>query len=224
MNVSETGTNLVEGRPLVEPRTNRGTAVRDFSLVLRRCHLYIGLFLTPWLTMYAVSTVVFNHWERISSFYQGHMDQFEREKEIAYTHVFSPGTTPRVKGERILDDLNLAGSFTVDKAKDRLVINRRDPIAPRRITYIPAEKKLIIERQPFRSANFLTTLHSQVGYTNKLKRIKLWAICVDATAIATVLLVLSGFWMWWELKATRRLGLAFAAFGFLLFTLFLTYA
>ena len=142
MNVSErqAGTNLVEDRPLLKSQTNRPSAIRDFSLLLRRCHMYIGLFLTPWLTMYAVSTVVFNHWERISSFYQGRMDQFQMEKELAYTHVFSPGTSPREKGDRLLDDLNLAGSFTADKAKDRLVINRRDPLAPRRISYIPGAK------------------------------------------------------------------------------------
>ncbi len=35
------------------------------AMQLRRTHMYLGLFLTPWLTMYALSTVVFNHWKRL---------------------------------------------------------------------------------------------------------------------------------------------------------------
>ena len=31
------------------------------SLIIRRIHLYLALFLTPWMLMYAISTVVMNH-------------------------------------------------------------------------------------------------------------------------------------------------------------------
>lgn len=192
----------------------------SFALLLRRSHLYIGLFLTPWLAMYAVSTVVFNHWQLFNHSAQ----PFQREREVAYDPTFAPDATLRAKGERILEDLHLSGSFGIQQRADRVIIDRRDPVTPRRITYFPGQRKLLLERQAFRAANWLTTLHSQVGYTNKLKRIKAWAFTVDLTAVATLLLTFSGFWMWWELKVTRRWGLFFALFGVALFGIFLRYA
>lgn len=195
-----------------------------FGILLRRIHMYLGLFLTPWLTMYALSTVVFNHWERINSYYGGQMGKFAVERELAYQKTFPAGATLRSKGEQILEDLNLNGSFGIQQREGSIVINRRDPAAPRRITYTPASGKIVIEREAFRAANLLTTLHSQVGYTNKLNRIKAWAASVDLTAFATLLLVLTGFWMWWELKVTRAWGTFFIVFGIALFGLFLRFA
>jgi hypothetical protein len=40
------------------------------SVFLRRTHLYLGLFVTPWLMMYALSTLVFNHAALVDRFYQ----------------------------------------------------------------------------------------------------------------------------------------------------------
>jgi len=195
-----------------------------FSVLLRRCHMYLGLFLTPWLTMYALSTVVFNHWDLINQHYGGRMERFQPERETAYRKPFPANATLRQKGEQILDDLHLNGSFGIQQKQDSIVINRRDPVAPRRITFIPGQGKLIVERQAFRTAQLLTTLHSQVSYANKLTRVKLWAFTVDLTVVATFLLVITGFWMWWELKVTRRWGTFFVLFGVVLFGLFLRFA
>jgi hypothetical protein len=195
-----------------------------FRTFLRRCHMYLGLFLTPWLTMYAVSTVVFNHWGRINQFYSGKMGQFEPEKELPYTKEFTPHASLRSKGEQILKDFHASGSFGIRESEGRIVIDRRDPIAPRRFTYIPDERKMVIERQAFRTATLLTTIHSQVGYSSKLGQIKAWAVTVDLTTIATFLLVISGIWMWWELKVTRKWGMFFLLSGVALFGVFLRFA
>jgi hypothetical protein len=39
-----------------------------------------------------------------------------------------------------------------------------------------------------------------------------WAVSVDLVIVAMMFWVLSGLWMWWEMKVTRRLG-ALAALG-----------
>lgn len=192
-----------------------------WPVLLRRCHMYLGLFLTPWLAMYAVSTIVFNHPGLIEQHYGGRMARFAPERETDYRKPFPAGATLRQKGEQILDDLHLNGSFGIQQKQDRLVIDRRDPAAPRRITFLPARSKLIVERQAFRTDQLLTMLHSQVSYANKLTRVKLWAFTVDLTVAATFLLVITGFWMWWELKVTRLWGTFFALFGIALFGVFL---
>ncbi|HVW86073.1 MAG TPA: hypothetical protein VHB50_15395 [Bryobacteraceae bacterium] len=186
--------------------------------------MYLGLFLTPWLTMYALSTIVFNHWGRINQYYGGKMGQYEPEKEVPYHKAFGAHEPLREKGVQILRDLNLSGSFGIREDEGRIIIDRRDPVRPRRITYAADQGKLIVERQSFRAAQLLTTLHSQVGYENKLKRVRIWAFSVDLSTVATILLVFTGFWMWWELKVTRVWGMVFVVSGLALVGLFLRFA
>ena len=39
------------------------------SLLVRRVHMFAGLFLAPWMLMYAFSTLVMTHQEFVASFY-----------------------------------------------------------------------------------------------------------------------------------------------------------
>jgi hypothetical protein len=61
----EHATEYCRRERLPSAKTEGAAAVPVF---LRRCHNVSG---TPRLTMYAVSTVVFNHWGRINQFYSG---------------------------------------------------------------------------------------------------------------------------------------------------------
>jgi len=198
---------------------------RSISLFIRRTHMYIALFVTPWLAMYALSTVVFNHEAQVDRLYQKiygpGFNRYVTERQLSYHRIFPPSATVRTRAEEILSDLNLNGSFGVEQATNRLVITRRDPFVPRRIIFYPSTHRLVVERQDSRLASILTTLHTQVSYTNKLKRIKAWAASVDLTVATMLLLVLSGLWMWWELKVTRFLGSLFLLAGILLFCVFL---
>ena len=92
-------------------------ASRCFSLVLRRSHMYVALFLTPWMLMYALSTFVFNHFERFAGLYGGRMDHYVKEREVPYSMPLPAGAAPRVAGERILKDLGMEGPFSA-KADD----------------------------------------------------------------------------------------------------------
>jgi hypothetical protein len=212
-------------RAAANPKASRRSVFRAFSLFLRRSHMYVALFLTPWMTMYAVSTLVFNHFERIASFYGGQFDRFEKERELAYTRTFAPGTRPYAIALEILRDLNMSGTLNVDSpGGDRMVFSRLDPLKPRRITYIPAEKKLLIERRVFRLPGFVTSLHSRVGYGSKFKAANLWAVSVDLSILGTLFWIVSGFWLWWELKATRAWGIFFTLLGMAIFAAFLLLA
>src|SRR5262245_51501572 len=105
---------------------------------MRRTHMYLALFLTPWLLGYALSTIVMNH-------AMGGSQTFIRESEQTYTATFEPGTPPRQVGEQILSDLHLEGAFGVQgpRPDGTLIVNRQDLVAPRRITYDPASNHLL---------------------------------------------------------------------------------
>jgi hypothetical protein len=193
------------------------------SRLLRRTHMYVALFLTPWILMYTASTFVMNHRDWFRELYGGPPPQLAVEREVPYDGVLAAGASPKQAAVQILSSLGLDGAFNANlRQKDgALVIQRLDPIKPRRITYDPAAHKITIESAPWESRAFLERMHRRRGYQQDLLLDDVWAASVDFVIVAMIFWVLSGLWMWWELKVTRRLGALFALAGIALFTLFL---
>ncbi len=178
--------------------------------------MYLALFLTPWMLVYAVSTIAMNHrMPRPSAFI--------KEDERTYTNTFDAGTPPREIAHQILSDLNLDGAFGVQgPAPDgRLTINRQDLLSPRRITFTPQDGRVVVERQDLETSGFLNRFHRRRGYQQPYAADKAMAISVDAVIVAMVFWALSGLWMWWEMRATRYWGLACVGTGVGIFALFI---
>ena len=64
-------------------------------------------------------------------------------------------------------------------------------------------------------------MHRRRGYQYDRPLEDAWAVSVDLFIVAALLWVLSGIWMWWEMKTTRRWGALALAGGIALFGLFL---
>ncbi len=195
------------------------------SKLLRRIHMYLGLFFMPWMLMYALSTIVMNHRQFFSEIYGGEPAPWEIEQEQTYPGA-ALGEDAVTLGRRILQHLNLDGAYTARKSSDgeRIHIFRDDPVTPRRITYVPADRRLVVEKQVFRAQAFLERMHRRRGFQNEDLASDVWGLTVDFAIAAMILWVLTGLWMWWELKRTRAVGLlAFTAgaslFMFFLFTI-----
>jgi hypothetical protein len=197
-----------------------------FSRAVRQVHMYLALFLAPWMLMYALSTIVMNHRESFRQRYGGELVRWAVERERTLESQFSPGARPALMAEQILRELDLSGNFNASLREQgkKLVILRTGPVTPRRISYTPADRKILIEKQEFRLQPFLESLHRRRGYQSNMLLDDTWAVSVDAVIVAMIFWVLSGLWMWWEMKTTRRLGAVFmlsggALFGLLLFTI-----
>jgi hypothetical protein len=194
-----------------------------FSKVLRRTHMYLALFLTPWMLMYALSTIVMNHRDFFREYYGGGLMRYEKEREQTYTGTFPADARPRMVAEQILSDLDLDGAYRVQGRLDRgrITIFRHDPVTPSKIIYTPENGKLRIERAVFRSPTVLVGLHHRRGYQHEYALEDTWGFSVDLVIVAMVFWVASGLWMWWELKVTRRWGALCLAAGIGLFGFFL---
>jgi hypothetical protein len=194
-----------------------------FSKIIRRSHMYLALFLMPWVLMYALSTMAMNHREFFRKVYGGKPAQFEKEREQTYTGLLAANATPSQAAVQILRDLNQDGTFSVQGRPDgeRLTIFRQDPVIPRRITYTPKDGRLVIERQIFQAPAFLERMHRRRGFQHDYLLEDTWASSVDLVIIAMVFWGLSGLWMWWELRATRGWGLVCLLTGATLFGVFL---
>jgi hypothetical protein len=192
------------------------------SKVIRQSHMYAALFVAPWLIMYGLSTFAMNHRAFFKQRYGGALVRWLPESEQIYAGRFSPGAEPRLIAEQILRDLRLEGNYNVNlkKSDGALTIVRTDPIAPKRITYHLADRKLAVEKQEFRVEPFLESLHRRRGYQSDYALDDAWAVSVDLAIAAMVFWVLSGLWMWWELKVTRLAGALCLAGGLAIFIMF----
>lgn len=200
-----------------------GTKPLTISRLVRRVHMYLGLFLAPWMFMYAASTLVMNHREFVQRLYPTKTPPMVVERQLDYSRSFPPDTTPEQRGEMILGDLGLKGAHRVTggKAGKPLVIERQKAWTPRRMTWDPTTQKIVVEKQQFRSTTFLERMHRRRGYQQPYAVDDTWAFTVDLAVITMVFWSLSGLWLWWELKSTRWWGAACAGLGLALFVFFL---
>lgn len=194
------------------------------SLLIRRTHLYLALFLTPWLIIYALSGLVLNH----GSFFglghgHGAAPPFEKVEERDYHAAFSPDADARMIGAQVLEDLVMPGAFFVQgqPGQSKLVINRNGAFAAHRVTYFRAENRVLVERQTYRTPAFLNRAHFRHGYGHDHLPSTAWAVIVDLVVVALLFWVLSGLWMWWEIKPARAWGAFFGLIGLGVFTLLL---
>jgi hypothetical protein len=185
------------------------------SLFLRRTHMYLALFLGPWMLAYGISTIVMGHGLTAPQ-------TFVLERDQPYAAAFPAGATPRDQAQQILSDLDLAGAFAVQgpTPEGRLTINRQDILTPRRIVYTPAAARVTVEKAAFRTTTFLNRFHHRRTYQQPFAADRLMAASIDLVVVAMVFWALSGIWMWWEMKATRTWGLVCLVSGVALFSFF----
>lgn len=193
------------------------------SKIIRRTHMYLALFLTPWVIIYALSGLVLNHFQSIRKAYGEDFNKFDKVEERDYTAAFSDDADARMVGGQILEHLGLTGTFNVQGTANqpRLVINRNAAFAVHRVTYFRKENRLLVERQRLIAPAFLNRAHFRHGYEQPFFASKVWAVVVDLVIIAMVFWVASGVWMWWEIKPARLWGAAFALVGLGVFGLLL---
>ena len=177
--------------------------------------MYLALFLAPWMVGYALSTMAMQH--RLPR-----PTRFVIESRQDYANVFEPGTPAREIAQQILSDLHLDGAFGVQgpSADGRITINRQSMLSPRRITFTPRDRRLVVERMELETSGFLNRFHRRRGYQQPYAADVAMAVSVDAVIVAMVFWALSGLWMWWEMRATRLWGLACVVTGIGIFTIF----
>jgi hypothetical protein len=206
------------GEAVVPPRPERS----NLSQLVRRIHMFTGLFLAPWMLMYALSTLVMTHREYVSSFYPSKNPAMVTERELDYSRAFPASASREEIGRQILQDVGLDGTHYLSGGKNGkpLVVNRQHALMTRRISFDASNKKLVIEREEFRASNFLERMHRRRGY-NPYGLENAWGFAVDVAVVTMAFWSLSGIWLWWELKSTHRWGALSLTAGLGLFAMFL---
>lgn len=194
----------------------------SLSKLIRRIHLFLALFLAPWILMYAASTLAMHHRALFTGAHQRINPPYEVIKKEAYTPSFKNDADPQTAARMILHDLDLEGAFSArGNSEGVLTIQRDRPIGSYRITYEANPGTLRVERQRFGLSYFLEMMHRRRGYQQPFWANNLWAVIVDGVIVSILLWAATGLWMWWELLRTRRLGALCLGAGVALFLFFL---
>jgi hypothetical protein len=143
--------------------------------------------------------------------------------ETTYQGSFEQGTEPSVMALELLRHLDLDGAHqeNLRKADGKLVIFRLNPVSLRRITYGSDDGSLVVERRKFSIRAILMGLHLRSGYRHSYLIDDAWAVSVDLVVAALIFWVISGLWIWWEYKGTRRLGMILTAGGLAVFIFYI---
>jgi hypothetical protein len=202
---------------------NTSTTRKSVSRLMRRTHMLAALFLTPWITMYALSTLVMHHRELFTGNHRRVAPEFEIIHEGPYDLGTAEGEETDVIAKRILSEFGISGAHTAreDANLGTLTIDRDRPIGSYRVTYDRNATFVRIERQNFGLAYYLEMLHRRRGLDANYLANDLWAVMVDAVIVAIMVWILTGTWMWLEMPRARRLGSACLFGGSALFGLLL---
>ena len=193
-----------------------------FDKINRRMHLYLGLFLMPWLLMYGASSFIVIHQ---SWFGAGKARASEALFEKPYSrpvNMQGANNSPelRATAQEILKDCNLEGAFWVDKPNaDTLHIDRfsfRDGIS---VTYSSKTQMLKAERRLMRVPQTIMRMHFRGGWEQPTFGNKSWGLLVDMACAGIIIWVVSGLIMWWRLPRLRTWGAIAVGGGVLSFLL-----
>ena len=173
-----------------------------FQHVVRRSHLYMGLFLLPWVVMFGASSIPLNHisvpdpptWAQVAE------HAFDAE-------VPASGADLRPFGRQMMDAAGVEGGYFVNRVNPRQVnVNHPNFLRSVRIIYHADRKRLITERRELTLRSFISGLHTRGGFDLGGVWDSVWAFFVDVVSVALILWIASGLYMWWHLPATRSWG------------------
>ena len=196
--------------------------MRRVYLVTRDLHLYLGLFLSPFILVFSVSVVYLVH----GAAYRPAPSASDNPRTV--TNLRVPPDIAGAQGRArvdalrpVLGQLDVSGEIDFVRhipAERRLVIPVR---LPDRDTVISLDYDLGIATVTSRRHSIgdaLVYLHKMPGPHNVDVRgnsglIRAWRLVADATAYVFLFITASGIYLWVALRAERRTGLALLVAG-----------
>lgn len=196
-----------------------------FAHLNRRTHLYLGLFLTPWVLMYALSSVPFSH--------NAYFEERDQARGLpmwtkTFDGAYDLGPIPesgslKPLGARVVRDFRMEDSSygVYRQGPKQLNIYVHTFWKSTQFKYYIEERRLVGEDRRFRWDHFLTGMHARGGFEDERPFPILWAVVIDLVCLAFLVWIGSGLYMWWSLAGLRKWGWVAVVGGLGTFALFL---
>ncbi len=198
---------------------------RRFYNTTRDLHLYLGLFISPFVLLFSISVFFFVH--AIAPKFGA-----ETTQTRTATAVLLPTDLTKLSGRSLIDALkptlssiNVSGEIGYIRhviGDETLVIPVTIPGRTTTITIRIATREATITTRETGLAEALMTLHRSPGeHTPSLSMnwfpMRAWRWLSDATAYLVLFITITGIYLWYVLKAERRIGYILLGTGTLLF-------
>ena len=186
---------------------------------LRDLHLYLGLFVSPFILLFAASVFYLNH---------GTLIPGGGPPSETYRDLTIPDGFDRLKGREavdrarsILPQVGVAGEIGYLRyvAKDRHLIFPVTRAGSEATVDVDLDARTAtVARRPMNLWESVSYLHKMPGPHNVALRgnwagTQVWRVFADATIYLLLFISLSGVYLWWAIKAERRVGVALLAGG-----------
>jgi hypothetical protein len=185
---------------------------------IRDLHLYFGLFISPFILLFAGSVFYLNHGKLLPAFssaepFQGLQipEGFDRLK----------GAEAVERAKALLPQINVAGEigFLRYVAKDRHLIFPVSKAGVEAMVDVDLDaQSATVKRRRMSLWESLAYLHKMPGPHNVAIRgnwigTQVWRWLADATIYLLLFISISGVYLWWVIKAERRVGAVLLATG-----------
>jgi hypothetical protein len=196
-----------------------------FYRCIRDLHLYLGLFISPFVVVFAVSVFFLVHaWLPAAP---------KAEPARVATDLALPPNLEQLSGRQLIDALqpvlaaiNAQGEvgWVQHRAAERRLIL---PVSvPGRLTTVTldiAKRQATVESRTTGLPDAVVMLHKSpgphlVGLRMNWFYLRLWRWFADGTVYLVVFLSVSGLYLWYGLRAERWVGLGLLAFGVIVFS------
>ncbi len=180
--------------------------MKSTHLILRRTHLYLGMLLIPWLLVFGLSTFMFNHGDSFHPLRPAD-PQFVPLWEKGYT-LPRPITDTNLRevAAQLLADNGLRGAFGARQQGNVLNITLQNFLEPTKLTYNLNTKQLRAEKKKFAWVEVLQRLHFRAGYNGSSLLANVWPVIVDVFCVTMLIWILTGLYLWWKIRVSRRWG------------------
>ncbi len=186
---------------------------------IRALHLYFGLLISPFVLIFSVSVIVFNHPELIN--------RFSTIKQLADIQTkldkIPHDTTDLLTAKAVIKKLNITGEIDfISKNDSSISFPVNKPGLTTRVTVNTVTNSVLITRKNEGALRGTSYLHAMPGPHNVSIRgnsafLKTWRVLADTVVYTLLFLTVSGVFLWFILKAERRVGLYAHIAGVLLF-------
>jgi hypothetical protein len=185
----------------------------------RDLHLYFGLFISPFVLLFAVSVFFLNH-AKVAADKTTSVEAFQ-SLAIPDGIEGSQAREAITRAQAILPQVGVTGEigFTRFVRQTRhFVFPVSKPGAEATVDVDLDARSAVVSRRKTSFLEALAYLHKMPGPHNVAIRgnwfaTRVWRLFADATIYLTLFISVSGIYLWYALKAERRIGLALLATG-----------
>lgn len=188
---------------------------------IRSLHLYLGLFISPFVLVFSISVFFLVH-----SWLPGFAPSVSTPRVVPDLPL--PGNVKTLSGRALIDALRPAlekadvrgevGFVRQVVKEDRFIIPVIIPGRTITVGISIAKREASIESRETGLADALVFLHKSPGQHLANIRMnwfymRLWRWCADATVYMLLFITVSGMYLWYMLRAERRVGVTLLVAG-----------